>query len=299
MPFVEMDFIQFHRIAYAHSMTQAEYQFSLSSYGFGSYGSGTPHGGVLEIGFVEKNPLVFELVEQNETVTIDEGSLYIIPPNHHVNVTAQDAGEHKHCSVEFLIDCTTSYLSQETLSPADFQRVGDQTVILPYVLPAAKDNDELFTLIRRLARDHMLMRRRSYFDECLAFMQLISGISALVRRSAAPDSAPPSHKRYCQKAKEYISQHIDRRISLEEIAAYVGINKNYLTNVFASSEHVPISEYINRIKLNHILELIMKYNYSIKQAGETVGLYDVNYISRLFKKYHGITISEYRYMHSK
>lgn len=299
MSFTEMNFIQFHRIAYAHSLTQADYQFSLSSYGFGGYGSGTPHGGVLEIGFVEKNPLHFELIEQNETVVIGEGCIYIIPPNHRVNVFAQETGEHKHCSAEFLIDCATSHLSQETLSAEDFQRINGQTVILPYVLPAAKENDELFALIRRLARDHMLMRQRSYFEECLAFMQLVSSISALVQRNVAQDSVPPSHKRYCQKAKDYISQHIDRRVSLEEIAAYVGINKNYLTNIFASSEHVPISEYINRIKLNHILELIMKYNYSIKQAGETVGFYDVNYVSRLFKKYYGITISEYRYMHSK
>lgn len=76
----------------------------------------------------------------------------------------------------------------------------------------------------------------------------------------------------------------------------MGINKNYLTNIFSSCEKIGIAEYINRVKLNRMKELIVKYNYSIKKASEAVGFQDVNYVSRIFKKYFGITISEYRRM---
>ena len=199
-------------------------------------------------------------------------------------------------SVEFLIDCTTECLRQKTLSAQDCESIRGQTVILPYVIPASKENAELIALIRQLARDQMLMVEKNHFEECLACMRILAFIAAHMRQSTVENAIPPSYHRYCQKAKEYISQHMEEHISVSEIADFVGVNKNYLTNIFSSCEKIGIAEYINRVKLNRMKELIVKYNYSIKKASEAVGFQDVNYVSRIFKKYFGITISEYRRM---
>ena len=53
-------------------------------------------------------------------------------------------------------------------------------------------------------------------------------------------------------------------------------------------------EYINRRKLTHMLELIRRYGYTLAEAGSHVGYTDVNYISRLFKKFYGMNITEYK-----
>ncbi len=292
MDYVELTVMQFHRIAHSHSMTQNDYSFRLSSYGFGCYGPGPLLGGVFEIGFVEKNPLVFHFLNNNRTITVREEDVYIIPPNERVEIHALYPGEHKHTSAEFLLDCATRPL--EKPDPDNLGRWNVQA--LPYLFPASRENDELIALIRQISRDRMLMAEKSYFEECEAFMQIMVLLSRMMQKRGGVPEVPPSQRRYCQKAKEYISQHIDRHITMEEIAAYVGISKNYLTNIFTICEHVPISEYMGRVKLNCALELIVKYDYSIKRAGEAVGFYDENYVSRLFKKYHGITISEYRRM---
>lgn len=299
MGYTRMFFLQFHRLVHSHSMSQSDYRFSLSSYGFGCYGAGTPLGGVFEIGFVEENPLVFEFPELQQRVIVNEEDIFIIPPNHRVDISTLHPGNHKHSSVEFLIDCTTEQLDRDILSQQDCDSISGQMLILPYVIPAAEDNSDLIFLIRQLARDRMLMVEKNYFEECQAFMRILSTIAGQMRQKTIKDVVPPSYQRYCQKAKEYISQHIDQRITINEIAEYVGINKNYLTNIFSCCEKDRLSEYINRVKLNRLQELIVKYNYSIKKAGETVGFYDVNYVSRIFKKYYGITISEYRRMSSK
>ena len=296
MGYTRMTFLQFHRLAHSHSMQQNDYHFSLSSYGFGCYGTGTPLGGVFEIGFVEENPLVFEFSETKQRVVINVDDIFIIPPNCRVSISALHPGNHKHTSVEFLIDCTTEYLDQDRLSPEDCDSIKGQTLILPHVIPAEKDNNDLVALIRQLARDRMLMVEKNYFEESQAFMYILSAIAARMRRNSVADAVPPSYRRYCQKAKEYIAQHIDHRITINEIAEHLGINKNYLTNIFSSCEKNRLSDYINRVKLNRLRELIVKYNYSIKKASEAVGFYDVNYVSRIFKKYYGITISEYRRM---
>ena len=251
---------------------------------------------MLEIGFVEENPLVFHFPELGERLTVQVDDIFIIPPNHRLEVSTLHPGEHKHTSVEFLIDCTTECLRQKTLSAQDCESIRGQTVILPYVIPASKENAELIALIRQLARDQMLMVEKNHFEECLACMRILAFIAARMRQSTGDDAIPPSYHRYCQKAKEYISQHMEEHISVSEIADFVGINKNYLTNIFSSCEKIGIAEYINRVKLNRMKELIVKYNYSIKKASEAVGFQDVNYVSRIFKKYFGITISEYRRM---
>ena len=53
-------------------------------------------------------------------------------------------------------------------------------------------------------------------------------------------------------------------------------------------------EYINRRKLSYMLELIRRYGYTLAQAGEHVGFGDANYVSRIFKRYYGMTLTEYR-----
>lgn len=297
MSYVLMRVMQFHGIAHSHALTQNDYSFRLSSYGFGCYGKGTMLGGVFEIGFVDKNPLVFQVLNHDISFIARENDVFIIPPNHHVEVKSQFPGEHKHTSAEFLLDCTTNYLDKESLSSADYEAIEDNSLFLPYVIKASKSNEDLIAMIRCIARDRMLMHKRSYFEDCVNFMQILSSIRLNALKDKDELEVSPAHHRYCGKAKEYISQNIGSRITLDEIAKSVGINKNYLTNVFSTCENVPISEYINRMKLKYMLELITKYKYSIKKAGESVGFQDANYVSRLFRKYHGITVTEYLSMH--
>ena len=78
------------------------------------------------------------------------------------------------------------------------------------------------------------------------------------------------------------------------MAAAVGVSKNYLTNIFSSSEGMPLMEHINRRKLAYMLEMISRYGYTLAQAGELVGYGDVNYISRIFRRYYGMSYSEYK-----
>jgi len=280
----ELDFLQFHRIVHAHTMTREGYRYELDSRMPDSEGG---FGGVLEIGVVERTPLRFEFMPSHWSVEVGEGDMYIIPPGQRVQVSAVSAGKHTHTSVEFLIDCIARPTEQSV--PVDGRRV-----CLPFLIPAAEVSDELTLLIRQLARDRMRMAQKTYFEECGAFMQILSLIASMQRRQAADRSASPAHIRYCRQAKDYITQNIHRKITAEELAAHVGISRNYLTNLFSACEQQPLCEYINRVKLNHLLELMNKYGTSMRDASEAVGFSDINYVSRIFRKYYGVTLSEYR-----
>ena len=89
-------------------------------------------------------------------------------------------------------------------------------------------------------------------------------------------------------------KNIDKKLTVKEIAEYVGVSRNYLTNLFTANEGVSLIEYVNRRKLAYMVELIRRYGYTLQQAGLHVGFTDVNYISRIFRQYYGMTFVEFK-----
>lgn len=283
--YTELDILSFDRIALAHSLVADEYNFELRNHGYGIYGSSPPDGGVLEIGFVEQNPVRMQGALGN--FVIEENGIFIIPPDCSFSVSSIEKGLHRHTSAEFLIRCHARQVS--TCPPPK-----GTTVTFPFYIPPSPDNSEIFTLIRRIACANTAQPVRSYFEECADFMLLIHKLSERVRATGDHERVSPGNRRHCARAKAYISENINRRITVSEVASAVGVCKNYLTNVFSNTEGIPLTEYINRSKLSYMTVLIRRYGYTLAQAGKHVGFTDVNYISRIFKRYYGMTVTEYK-----
>ena len=126
-------------------------------------------------------------------------------------------------------------------------------------------------------------------------MKLIHKISERTQLNmGSVDTSSPGNRRHCNRAKAYVSENIGKRLTVSDVANAIGVSKNYLTNVFSSTEGIPLMEYINRSKLSYMMLLIRRYDYTLAQAGKHVGFSDVNYISRIFKRYYGMTVTEYK-----
>ena len=283
--YTEINIQSFQRIAFSHSLATAHYRFDLENHGYGIYGPTPPGGGVLEIGFVEQNPIL--LRNGKGEFLVEENCIFVIPPDSSFSVRAVHEDLHRHASAEFLI--RGDWREVEAFAPPE-----DRSVTLPLVITPGPGVNEIFSLIRNIACAKTTKADRGYFEECADFMLLIHKLSYFVQNCGSGNGSTPGNRRYCERAKAYVSEHIDRKIRVGDVAAAVGVSKNYLTNVFSSSEGIPLIEYINRRKLSYMVELIRRYHYTIPQAGEHVGLTDANYISRIFKRYYGMTISEYK-----
>ena len=281
--FTQLELIAFDRIAFAHSLVSDNYSYQLDNRGYGIYGKTPPGGGILEIGFVEQNPIM--LIGELGEFLIEENAIFIIPPQCSFHVQVSNEGLHRHTSAEFLIRCSSQQVS--TCPPPK-----EKTLTLPLCIPPSPENSEIFSLIRSIACARTARPERSYFEECADFMQLLHKLT--LRLQVEDPTASPGNRRHCARAKTYISENIHRRITVADVAAAVGVSKNYLTNVFSGSEGVPLMEYINRSKLSYMLVLIRRYGYTLQQAGRQVGFTDVNYISRIFKRYYGMTVTQYK-----
>lgn len=283
--FAQLDILNFDRIAFAHSLVDNNYSFQQQNKGYGIYGKTPENGGVLEIGFIEQNPLV--ITYAFGSFLAEENSIFIVPPQCSFTAVAQNPGMHRHTSAEFLLSCRTKMV--ESCDPPS-----GRTLTLPLLIPPDQENREVFTLIRSIACAKTAGPKRSYFEECADFMQLLHKLNQRVRASREKDPVSPGNRRHCDRAKAFVAQNISRPLSISEVANAIGVSKNYLTNVFSSGEGIPLLEYINRRKLAYMMELIRRYGYTLAEAGSHVGYTDVNYISRIFKRYYGMTITEYK-----
>ena len=278
--FVELDDVSFERIFFAHNLIA-------DNYAYHSNGDLVDDCQVLEIGFVEQNPIVCS--GNAGELVFEENGIFIIPPNYEFSVTVKDPKKiHRHTTAEFLIRCGSRLTT-------DFALPKEKSLTLPLYIAPSAENSEIIARIRNITCAQTAQLQRSYFEECADFMALLHKISERAHQSlCTADTATPGNRRHCVRAKAFISENIHKRLTVSDVANAIGVSKNYLTNVFSSTEGIPLMEYINRSKLSHMMVLIRRYGYTLAEAGKHVGFVDVNYISRIFKRYYGTTVTEYR-----
>lgn len=96
------------------------------------------------------------------------------------------------------------------------------------------------------------------------------------------------------QAKAYIAEHFDKDFSLEEMAREVSISPYYLSKLFKESEGIGYIEYTTKLRIDHAREQLASSDKSIKEICRESGYQDPNYFSRIFKKWTGMTPTEFR-----
>ena len=93
---------------------------------------------------------------------------------------------------------------------------------------------------------------------------------------------------------EYIHDHLDAPISLDELAGLVNLNPTYFSNLFARLMGIPPIQYINRRRIEKAQQLLLSSDDPLYDIAAQVGFTDVYYFSRLFKKVVGLAPSYYQ-----
>lgn len=83
-------------------------------------------------------------------------------------------------------------------------------------------------------------------------------------------------------------------ICLKTLAIELNTNANYLGQLFKEETGEYFSDYLNRIRINKAKELLRNTDRNTKDISIDTGYKDVNYFYKAFKKFTGISPSEYR-----
>jgi YesN/AraC family two-component response regulator len=102
------------------------------------------------------------------------------------------------------------------------------------------------------------------------------------------------YSRPIQRTLNYIEAHLDQRLFLEEIAAAVYVNPNYLSGLFRKETGKSLSEFITLRKIQESSYFVRYTDYPFAEIAALYGFSGQSYFTRNFKKVMGKTPGEYR-----
>lgn len=99
---------------------------------------------------------------------------------------------------------------------------------------------------------------------------------------------------YIKQAIEFIDTNYSRKIRIEEIASYVGINRKYLSQLFSQILNISPQNYLINFRLQKACDLLTSSSLSINEISNSVGYNDPFLFSKIFKKFKGMSPKVYR-----
>lgn len=100
--------------------------------------------------------------------------------------------------------------------------------------------------------------------------------------------------------QDYIQNHIADSLTLEELAVVSGFSKFHFHRIFKSIVNESLYKYINRVRIEKVASyLLHKPQKPITDIALKFGFTNSSMFSRSFKKFYGMSATEYRLTYSK
>ncbi|MDO4339949.1 MAG: response regulator [Eubacteriales bacterium] len=95
--------------------------------------------------------------------------------------------------------------------------------------------------------------------------------------------------------KDYISQnYMNEGLSVKDISTHVFLSTSYVCTFFKSETGQTLNQYLTEYRMERAKQLLCDPRYKISDISSKVGYSDGNYFGKSFKKYSGLSPSEYR-----
>lgn len=95
-------------------------------------------------------------------------------------------------------------------------------------------------------------------------------------------------------AKRYIEEHLDEKLSLEEVAGAVGVSSFYFCKVFKQTLDMTFTEYVNRCRVEWAKEALRDPRRSVTEIAFEVGYQSLSQFNRCFLRYAGESPTKFR-----
>ncbi len=93
--------------------------------------------------------------------------------------------------------------------------------------------------------------------------------------------------------KQYIKNNYKTKLTLNEVAAALGISPNYLSHLFRKYSDCGFIDFVNQVKIKEAKKIITQRNLKVYEIANELGFDNAFYFSKVFKKIEGCSPSEY------
>ncbi len=99
---------------------------------------------------------------------------------------------------------------------------------------------------------------------------------------------------HIQRALAIIESDLTQDLSLKAVSSTLGINESYFSTLFKRETGKTFTDYINSKRIEQAKKLLRSTSLQIQTVAQHCGILDVNYFTKLFKKYTGTTPGKFR-----
>lgn len=183
------------------------------------------------------------------------------------------------------------HLTQEKILVALYERtIVEEQVLMDHWLRIVKN-------IKNYLRAELQASKRVLIDST----DKLTSCTKLFQNDVPGDVSPViaaeelSHYRpEIQSILNYIHEHYDERITLQDLSAFACLNEAYLSRLFKMETKKTINSYINELRIYKAKELLKSPNIMVKEVAQLVGIKDQLYFNRVFKKFCGENPTDYQ-----
>ena len=167
----------------------------------------------------------------------------------------------------------------------DFRRASNQLFrwgISPKCLPALR---EAYFQTRVVSNGQFQAMLRLL----VLFAQNLAGAANHCLLASDPAEAAP-----VTQAKEWLQAHLGEQLTMRTMARQVHLNPCYFCRLFRKNTGFRFTEYVCRARVERAKRLLLRRPGRIADVAMNSGFGDVSYFNRMFKKFAGVTPTEYR-----
>lgn len=101
-------------------------------------------------------------------------------------------------------------------------------------------------------------------------------------------------EKHVNEIKDYIDHNFHLTIKIENLASQMYLSRAYVRNIFFEYMNLSPKAYLQKVRLEHAISLLINTDYSIAVISKSVGYEDQLAFSKIFKKTYGVSPTDYR-----
>ncbi|PLS01055.1 response regulator transcription factor [Neobacillus cucumis] len=133
-------------------------------------------------------------------------------------------------------------------------------------------------------------------SQCNTLKELTAFLSNIVQKVAQliSEKKELQGNKIIEDAKRWIREHLSEDVSLVRISDHLHLSPNYFSQLFKQETGETFISYTTNQRFERSKELLRDNRLKIAEIATQVGYTDTNYFSIAFRKFYGVTPSEYR-----
>jgi two-component system response regulator YesN len=179
-----------------------------------------------------------------------------------------------------------SIIASQSISLSRMRLIGVEITVLLYkeLEEQAKQLDDFYLIYTRQ------QQMQTVYEIFSCIRQLVIQLTAIVN-----DQRESQMKKVIHRAVEYIELHYDQEgLSLQDVSSVVHISPTYLSIIFKKEKNINFSDFLYQLRMKKAMELLRMADLKSYEVAERVGYRNPQYFSVCFKKYTGVSPSEFK-----